>query len=237
MTKRKIIGILGGMGPQASCELYNLINKRCVSHYKIKKNSEFPYLRISNIPVPDLISDKSNEKETVSLVHSEAEILVHSGVTDILMPCNTMHLYEDEITKDLDTKFHPLPKLVISEIKSKAFNKVLILGSLTTLEDNLYQKQLEEKNIDYIEPSRNLKLLTSKLILNAISNRTEDQSENEFFSTIEKEASENKVEGILLGCTELPIVFKNYTNKFFVFNSLQILANKICEIHFENKIV
>jgi len=89
----KLIGILGGMGPQASAALYDRINQLSAKRSSPARNADFPHMLISNLPVPDLISDKDAENKTVSMAAAEAERLDKAGVTNLFMPCNTMHLF------------------------------------------------------------------------------------------------------------------------------------------------
>jgi len=55
--KNKIIGIIRGMGPQASCELYRLLIEGARHRYGSKNNDEYPEILIDSVPVPDFLSE------------------------------------------------------------------------------------------------------------------------------------------------------------------------------------
>jgi aspartate/glutamate racemase len=67
------IAILGGMGPQASSKLYNLLIEKSIKTYGVEDNSQFPEILLNSIPVPDFISNKKKFDEA-------REILVHRTI-------------------------------------------------------------------------------------------------------------------------------------------------------------
>ena len=233
MTK-KIIGILGGMGPQASCELYRLINTLSIREYGAQKNDEFPYLRISSLPVPDLISNQENKEKTIAMAHKEAKALLLSGVTDIVMPCNTMHLYADSIIDCLDLQFHALPEIVLSEAQNKKYSQVLILGTNTTIKSELYQSIFKKHNISYVEPDETLVELSVQVIVNTISGIENPQLKQLFLDEVLSVVNLHKVDSILLACTELPIAIQNPIGNLPLLSSLELAAKHVCNIHFND---
>lgn len=234
MTKKKLLGILGGMGPQASCELYRLINNKSVNRYRAARNADFPHLLISNIPVPDLISCQDDQDLTISMVRKDAQRLCKAGATDLFMSCNTMHLYADEMFDNVSCEFHSLITLVSEHLKATNAKNVLLLATNTTIKTNLYQRALKSLDIGYVEPSNALLLQSVDMILEAISGQINPDKKNDFYNNIVTEAQAADADVILLACTELPIIVTNTNiSGYKVVSSLDILAEAICQIHYD----
>lgn len=230
MLPSKTIGILGGMGPQASCELYRLINQHCCGQERKLQNRDFPHLIINSLPVPDLIASEKEKKQTISMVNQGALALARAGATDIFMSCNTMHAYQDEITCGLAVRFHSLIDIVAD--RAQGARKVLILGSNTTMETGLYQDALNKRGIDYTIPDDSLIDKTVEMILATIAQRTTEQNLDRYIADVMAAAGRDpEIDTILLGCTELPLIFPERLGNYRVLNSLSALAEHILSIH------
>jgi aspartate racemase len=222
----KTIGILGGMGPQASCELYRLINEKSSS----QKNADFPHLLINSLPVRDLIANADEKERTIRLVADGALALEQAGATDILMACNTMHAFQEEITKGLThTRFHSLIEIVAS--KAKSAKKVLFLGSHTTIQTQLYQRALKARHIHYDVPDDVLLSHSVEMILNTIGkNLTKEKIEDYVNHVLQVAKHDPEIDTIVLGCTELPLFFPQKLAGYQVISSLHMAADKIVSL-------
>jgi len=226
----RTIGILGGMGPQASCELYRLTNERSSATNLNARNADFPHLLINNIPVPDLINDTKEKERCISMVCEGAMSLQKAGATDILMSCNTMHLFQKRITKGLKARFHSLVDIVSDSMKGS--KKVLLLGTKTTIETGLYQEALKKRNISYKEPSKDLCNMSVEVILGTISQTITQNTIGSFTGLVINEASGDKdIDTIGLVCTELPLIFPKKLKTYQIVSSLNEAAKYIISMH------
>jgi len=189
---------------------------------------------ISNLPVPDLINNKDAEAKTIAMVQSEARRLNDAGVTDLFMACNTMHLYSDEMFQGLDVSFHSLIELVAKKLKTLNTANVLLLGTKTTISTNLYQNAMEKNGIKYSKPSDELLLQTVSMILDAISGEVNPEKQKYFYHAISEEAKLKNADLVMLACTELPLLIKGTINGLPSLSSLDVLAEAICSMHYEN---
>jgi aspartate racemase len=230
----KSIGILGGMGPQASCELYRLINSISVENYRAERNSDFPHLLINNLPVPDLISSTGSADQTIHAVRLGAVNLLNAGVTDLFMACNTMHAFADELFTGLNCNFHSMVDIVIDKVKQLGNPKIFIFGTKTTLETGIYQNAAQKVEIDFSTPSEELLKQTVALILSTIGGEEKTRDKAKYLDLMMKEAKAANTKNILLACTELPLVIQNTLPDYNLISTLQVMAERICALHFTN---
>lgn len=189
--KRKI-GVLGGIGPEATGEFYNKLIKRLQESGKLKSNKDFPQIIINSIPAPELIGDITNEQ--LKYYIDGLKELEKNNVDFIVMVCNTIHLFYDVMQKEINVPIIDLRK----EVKDRIKGKCLIIGTASTIKKGLYRSD------NTVEPNdEEIKTLTE-----AIFN---------FNKGLDKEKQTEKVrkicykynEPVLLGCTEFAVMLKD----------------------------
>ncbi len=225
----KTIGVLGGMGPQASLKFYERVLFHSQSSYCAFANADFPHLIISNLPVPDLISDNGAQNIAVDMVTCEAKALQNAGADILTLVCNTMHLFLSEYTKDVSIPFLSIIDSVAEQIVNDKKHKVGILGSNTLLESGIYQETLGKNGIMSLIPSVSERKILSQVIMSIIAG-TITEEQKRFLNQLVDQLVASGAEGIVLGCTELPLVLNNHMFSVLLYDSLDILARKVCAI-------
>lgn len=223
----KILGVLGGMGPQASVHFYDLLIRTSIKKYGVRKNADFPHILIDNIPVPDLVKSKEDEERTVAIVEEEAQRLKKAGADFLALPCNTMHLYVDRIQQAANLPFISMIEAVVGSVEADGRKKIGLLGSVTTMKSRLYSDLLERKGIKMILPDEETQEVIGSVIHAVIASEYGEAERYSLGEAIEQLASQG-AEGVILGCTELPIVADEIQMQTPIYNSLQILAEECC---------
>lgn len=223
----KILGVLGGMGPQASIRFYDLLIKISIEKYGVEKNADFPHVLIDNIPVPDLVMSKDNEEKTVEIVENEARRLAKAGASVLVLACNTMHLYKDRIAQAGGIPFLSMVDSVVEKVTNDRIQKIGLLGTITTMRSGLYTDPLQKANIEVILPSEEDQNRTGALIHAVIAGNI-NTKEQDALSNIMEQLSRNGAEAIILGCTELPLLIQK-TIAMPIYDSLKILADCACK--------
>ncbi|MDD3028854.1 MAG: amino acid racemase [Alphaproteobacteria bacterium] len=225
------------MGPQASCELYRLINLISIQEFHATKNSDFPHVLINSIPVSDLISDTQKRDDTVRLVNKGAQALCRAGATDLMLACNTMHAFSDEITKNVKCRFHSMIDIVIRALKKKKIRKALILSTRTTIKTNLYQDALDKAGIGYCLPEKKLLDISVRNILKFISGKFTPDDERKYIQLVIKEAKKHPdIDTILLACTEMPLIVSKIIPNYNKISSLEETARAACNLYFNSAV-
>ncbi len=225
-----MIGIIGGMGPQASSELYRLIVHEARHRYGARENNEYPEVLIDSVPVPDFLADTAKMEEAATILEDRVRRLTAFGATMITMACNTACILADRLQRQTDVPFVSVVEEVVKEV-SRGAQRVLLLASPTSLRLGLYQMALARHNFPYIVPkSRDYQELEF-IIRGVLSGEDRGLLMRKITKLVAGYREIEKIDGVVLGCTELPLVFPvNYDLP--VYNSLSILANTILKQYY-----
>lgn len=229
-TQKPIIGIIGGMGPQASIELYRLLIERARHVYGARNNDDYPEILIDSIPVPDFLSDTQKMNEANILLEDRVRRLAQFGTSYITMACNTACLLYDTLQKQ--TKI-PMISIVDEVVRSlsQTSGKVLLLASPTSLRYGLYQVAFAKHGISYEVPKKKDFKEIEYIIRGVIEEKEREMLMKKITRLTERYIDNNDIEGIVLGCTELPLVFPtNY--RLPVYSSLIILAETLLKQYY-----
>jgi aspartate racemase len=232
MTKqRKIIGLIGGMGPFASAYFYKLLIKKSSDGYGAKNNDDFPEILIDSVPVPDFVSDISRLREAKTMLILRVKKMNEYGMESIGLVCNTGHILYSALSKVSKAKFYSMIDLVSEEAGRRGYKKVGVLATPTTIKFNLYGKALFEKGIKTVYPKLETQKLHESVIRNLIAGKRVSDEVKKLEISARELIHKDSLDGIILGCTELPLVFPK--NKFEnVIDCMDILADKLLERYY-----
>ncbi len=132
------IGVLGGIGPDATTEFYSKLIDELKKTGQIKSNRDFPQIIINSIPAPELVYDEISEEEIKSYVQGLAE-LDKTSPDFIAMVCNTIHLYHDRLQKEIRTPIISLREEVQETLKNGGVKSTIITGTPNTIKRGLYR--------------------------------------------------------------------------------------------------
>ena len=134
----KKIGVLGGIGPEATGEFYNKLIRGLREKGTIKSNKDFPQIVINSIPAQELIYDEISDEELQPYINGLKE-LEKFGVDFIVMVCNTIHLYYDKLQSEINTPILDLREELRELLKIKEIKSNFIIGTPSTIKQGLYK--------------------------------------------------------------------------------------------------
>jgi aspartate racemase len=225
-----IIGIVGGMGPEATCDLYLKIIRNTPA---LKDQDHLRVIIDSNPKIPDrtaYILGKGEDPRPFLI--ETARNVERAGASFIAFPCNTAHYFYDELIETVDVPIINMIDEVGRYILGKYGKcKVGLLATTGTYKGRVYEKYLNPLGIDIIVPKDEIKNKILDLIYKIKAGRKEFETEELY--NILSEFKEKGINTVILGCTELPLVFNSNLYEFKDFNfisSTDILANKAVKI-------
>lgn len=224
MNKKQIIGILGGMGPQASAHLVDLLIDQSIKD-GVKNDSDFPEIILDSVPVPNFISDTKNLNQVLGILKRRVKLLNGMNVSKLAIACNTAHIILPDLQAVSQVPFVSIIDEVANKVMEKRINKVGLLATPSTIRFGLFGKALEKSNIEVILPTEKDQIILERIIRNIISGK-KLQSDALRLRIITNSLKNRGAQGIILGCTELPLIFPK---KFSVpiFDCLEILAKAL----------
>ncbi|MBU5483896.1 amino acid racemase [Clostridium sp. MSJ-11] len=226
----KRVGILGGMGPKATADLLDKI----IDLTPAKKDQDHIHIIVDNNPkIPDRTGYIMGEGENpIGALLETAVRLRNNGVDFIIIPCNTAHYFYDKLVEAVEIPFVNMIEEVGKYILDKFEKcKVGLLATMGTYEGKVYEKYFNPLGIDVVVPTDEVKDMILDLIYRVKAGEREFKIEE--LSYMLKGFKDEKVNVVILGCTELPLIFNPLKDDFSEFNfisSTDILAKKTVEL-------
>ena len=203
MAKR--IGILGGMSPESTTEYYEYITRTYTQRFGDYGYPEIIIYSVSFQPYVDWPNE--GRWDLVARGLSEAaQRLEAAGADFVLIATNTMHLVFDEVQASVDVPMLSLLDAVGEAILGRGIGTVGLLGTKFTMEKTFYQDALARKGIAVLVPEADDRAYVNDVIYNElVAGQIRDESRAGYVGVIERLA-ERGAEGVILGCTEIPLL-------------------------------
>jgi aspartate racemase len=219
--KKKVLGIIGGVGPLATMLLGEMIVKRT------KANTDQQHVNMvitNNTSIPDrttYILDRS-KANPVPVMISDAAKLKSIGAEVLAVPCNTAHSFYHEIQQGADMQVLHMINETAKRAAQIGAKKVGILATTGTLTTSVYQLACQNAGVQPIVPDEE----TQEMVMSVIYDDVKAGRPVDF---LKWQQIINKLEGlgcdrIILGCTELSIVKKELNLDETYIDSLMVLA-------------
>lgn len=220
----KTVGIIGGLGPEATAKFYLEIVSACSD---LNEQSHPPIL-IYNVPLPlqlekECIVKAKNEEKCLPFLIQAAKILEKGGADFLVMPCNSLHIFIKEIRKAVKIPVLSIVEETVKFLKKQNIKDVGILATSITINRGLYQLKLNGHDIREIVPNNQDQAKLGQIIYNlVIGHYTE--ADKQALDQITDSLVKKGAESIILACTDLQLLSPQHT-KVRVFDTMQILVN------------
>ena len=169
--------------------------------------------------------------ELTKLMINAAKKLETAGSELILICTNTMHKMAEDIEANINIPLVHIADAVAEEIKKSGLKTVGLLGTKFTMEQNFYRSRIEKKfNIKVIIPNDYERQIVHDIIYNELVVGRIIESSKEEFKKIIKNLELNGAEGVILGCTEIPLLIKQEDCDIPIFDTTTIHAKAAVEM-------
>ncbi len=230
--KIKAIGVLGGMGPEATALFYLSLIKQCQKQYNAKFDGDYPEIFIYNLPIPDVVKGIKKPVETLAYLVRGTKKLEAIGADFIVMPCNTATYFYKDIIKEISIPFLSIVAETAKKIKFRGCKKAGLLATKTTIENKIYEEDFKKAGIELIVPKETEKV--NEVILNILEGK-KLESDRQTLKKVAKELEKQGAETIVLGCTDLPIILKQKDLNIEIFDTIEILAESTIKFAIKQK--
>lgn len=219
--KRKLLGIIGGLGPMSSAYFYELVTEHTEASCDQEHIDIILSSRATTPDRTDYILGRSDKSPLPAMVE-DARSLEAYGATAIVIPCNTAHYFIDEVRRSVSV---PMPSIItetVLHIKKCGFKKAAILATEGTVNSSSYQREFDGHGLSYMLPDEQGQKLLMELIYDKVK-RGIIPTPEELYAVTDP-MFEAGCDCAILGCTELSLIGKNIDDERFV-DSLMVLAN------------
>lgn len=218
----KLLGFIGGMNWQSTAEYYktinNLINQKLGGNHSAR-------LIVYSVDFEEILAlEMQNNWDLIKEKMAEiSESLEKAGAEGLVICSNTMHLIAEDLEKVTNIPLINVIDATAEEIKKNGINSVGLLGTKFTMEGEFYKNRLRERHgLRVLVPSSNDIDIINNIIYKELAYGRINLSSKEEIKRIVEELIIDGAEGIILGCTELPMII--YPNEVDVplFDTLKI---------------
>jgi aspartate racemase len=219
----KTIGLIGGTGWVSTQEYYRLINE--------ETNKKLGGLNAARCILYSLNYGDINEynlrddSEGVYRLVLDAAVKLKNASADFLLLCaNTLHQYVERLSEEVKLPIVHIADAAAGEIKKKGLSVIGLLGTKYTMEMDFYTKRLTAAGINSLVPEKPERLFIHSTIMDELLKEIFKPESKKRFLEIIDSLEQKGAEGIVLGCTEIPLLIKQEDTHLPVFNTLRIHA-------------
>ena len=224
----KTIGLIGGTGWVSTLEYYRLINEetnkrlgghnaaRCIIY-------SFNYADINECNL------REDHDGVYKLVLDAALKLKNASADCIVLCANTLHQYVDRLIEEVNLPIVHIADATAVEIKKLGLSTIGLLGTKFTMELDFYTSRLSDANIKSLVPERPERLFIHNTIMDELLKEIYKPESKKRFLEIINDLEQKGAQGIVLGCTEIPLLIKQKDTHLPVFDTLKIHAKAVVD--------
>ena len=203
MSEKKVIGIIGGMGPLATADLFEKII------HNTKANCDQAHLRVSidsNTNIPDRTAAllHGGDDPTEELVKS-AKRLESIGAEVLIMPCNTAHNFYEPIAANVGIPVLHMIALTRDALKSRGVKRAALLATDGTIQTGIYQRTFEGSGIELLTPEGDAQKAVMGVIYDGVKADAHPDAYRRDMNMVLSGLTQRGADYFILGCTELPL--------------------------------
>ena len=225
---KKFFSILGGMGTLATESFIHQLNKKTHAY---QDQDYLNYVLFNHAEIPDrtaYILDSTKQSPLDFLLEDlEQQKLLCPQF--IVLACNTAHYFYDELQSSIDIPILHMPRETVKQLKkTKKSGKVAILATEGTISCGVYEKELSANGFDVFIPGQQLQSKVNNLIYRDV--KKYGFLNVELYFDILKEVEKEGCQAVILGCTELSLLYQEVdANSFLVIDAQSVLVNETIE--------
>jgi len=225
----KTIGLVGGMSWESSSEYYKIINKTVKERLGGLHSAKCILYSVDFEEIESL-QHQGRWEELTKLMINFTQQLERAGADFIVICTNTMHKMAGEVQNNINIPILHIADATAEQVIERGLRKLGLLGTKFTMEEDFYKKRLKEKyNINVIIPSDTDREIIDSVIYNELCLGIIRQSSKEKFKEIIKKLILIGADGLILGCTEIPLLISQKDVEIPLFDTTTIHSKAAVE--------
>ncbi|MFN2339707.1 MAG: aspartate/glutamate racemase family protein [Halanaerobium sp.] len=225
----KTIGLIGGMSWESTVDYYKILNREIKKKLGEPHSAEIIMFSVDFAEIEKMQSAGEWAKLSKKMTKI-AQKLEKAGADMLLICANTMHQMADEVQQKINIPLLHIADAAAEKIESDGYKKVGLLGTKYTMEGSFYKNRINENyEIEVIIPEVEERDYIHQVIYQELVSGVLKDESREKFKEIIKTLKEKGAEGIILGCTEIPLLIKDKDSSLPIFNTTELHAKKAVE--------
>jgi aspartate racemase len=225
----KKIGLIGGMSWESTQIYYSVINRKV---REIMGGFHSAKCIIESVDFSEIQKLQSkNDWDALDKKMIMAAKNLENAKAEVLLICaNTMHLCSDAITNEVNLPLLHIAEATGEKIREANLSRVLLLGTKFTMERDFFKNILTENfGLEILIPAEGDREIVHDIIYEELVQGEINAVSRSQYVRIIYEAIKNGAEGVILGCTEIPLLIQPADVPIPIFNTTQIHAEKAVE--------
>lgn len=221
----KTIGIIGGVSWASSIEYYRLMNEMVRDTLGGVHSAQILMFSIEfgEFSKQERLADQGDWTLITQTMLDAAQRLKNGGADFIVIASNTLNSLAGIIEEKVKIPIIHIADATGEKVRGKGVHTVVLLGTKYTMEQPFYRERLMKYGIKVVIPNEKERNYINTVIFDELcANRVEPKSKKEFILIINRLKKEEGAEGVILGCTEIPLLIKQEDVDIPVFDTTAI---------------
>ncbi|PJO42252.1 aspartate/glutamate racemase family protein [Lysinibacillus xylanilyticus] len=219
----KIIGMIGGMSWESSAEYYRLMNEEVKQQLGGLHSAKCILYSVDFQEIEHYQAEGEWSKAGQVLAEA-AQSLESAGAEFIVICTNTMHKVIDIITEKITIPILHIADATANQIEKASLQKVALLGTKYTMEQDFYRARVEGFGIEVLVPLAEERTEVNRIIYEELCLGKIEQTSKDYYLQVIENLVQLGAQGIILGCTEIGLLIKQEDVNVPVFDTTLLHA-------------
>ena len=228
----KVIGLIGGLSWESSSEYYRLINEETRKRLGKLNSAKVLIYSVNHHEINEL-EEGNRWTELIEIMVQSARRLEKGGADFILICCNAMHKIAEQIQDAIEIPLIHIADAAAAAVKHARLSNVGLLGARTVMEEGFIKDNLVNTGLKVFIPVENDREFINHVIFNELAYGNIVEESREKAIEIIKRFQTAGAQGVVLGCTELPLLIREQDSVLPLFDTLRLHAQRAVDLALE----
>lgn len=220
------LGVLGGMGPQATQVFYQFVLDRTDA---ARDQDHLPAVILSDTGIPDRTAAilSGDTEGLYRRLLGDARMLEHCGCTVLAIPCNTSHYFADRLQGEIGVPIIHMLRETAAALSAQGKKRPGILATDGTIQLGLYHKECAAVGMEAVSPDPDTQKLVMSIIYDEI--KQGEKGSRDKFAKIDRAIRRAGCDCAILACTELSVFATYHPLPSFYLDAMMVMAERAVE--------
>ncbi len=202
------IGLLGGLSWVSTAEYYRRLNELMQDQLGGEASARIVLESLNRQAYVDAVIERKDEVSACAMILDACRSLEQAGARFIVISCNDVHRFVPDVAPKIQIPFLHIAEVTAQAIVTKGLKKVGLLGVMKTMEGEFYPEILAKHGVEILIPDlANRDYIHERIYDELVMNIFSESTKTGFLDVIER-LYEAGAEGVILGCTEIPLLIQ-----------------------------
>ena len=220
----KTLGLIGGMTWHSTVDYYRLINKGVAERLGGSHSAQLVLSSVDFAPV-EALQNAGRWPELGRLMAEAARKVVAAGAEGIVICANTMHRLADDVTAAVPVPLIHIADAAAASVAKRGLRTIGLLGTRFTMEQDFYRSRLEQRHgLNVIVPDEPGRATVHSVIYTELAAGVVREPSRRAYVAVIDDLVRRGAEGVILGCTEIPLLIRQEDVAVPVFDTTALHA-------------